>query len=417
MTPRILVADDSATIQKVVELTFSKEDFQIIKAMNGVEAMAKAKESRPDVILLDVFMPDKSGYEVCESLRGDPQLKDIPIILLVGAFETFDREQSVRSGADDYVTKPFESKQLIAKVKQHLFARTAKQASGRAEPEVEAPKREAAVPPSVEKPPARPPVEAPLVVPAMAQAEETPEPEIIEKAEKKPEEEPSWAMEAEILAPSAAGVGAERAPSKEEEAGVSDEELWQLLDLSGPVSAPLAPPAKEEGAELTLVSEDSAEAFFELYSQDATLELTPEPAGKGKEAELPVGPAFVEEVISEGMEKVGAEMISFENLTEAVMEEEMLVPPQEERPSLAREEVSAVKEEMDSRKPPEVVPEEAVSEKMMASIADRIVKEVTDRLVSRMEKIIWEVVPDLAEALITKEIERIKAAAEEQETS
>ena len=116
MTPRILVADDSVTIQKVVELTFSKEDFQIIRALNGAEAIAKAKESKPDIILLDVFMPEKNGYEVCESLREDPQLKEVPLILLVAAFEAFDQERGRRAGADDYVTKPFESKQLIAKV-------------------------------------------------------------------------------------------------------------------------------------------------------------------------------------------------------------------------------------------------------------------------------------------------------------
>ncbi|MDH7500023.1 MAG: response regulator [candidate division NC10 bacterium] len=418
MTPRILIADDSATIQKVVELTFSKEDFQIIKAMSGVEAIAKAKESRPDIILVDLFMPDRSGYEVCESLRSDPQLREVPIILLVGAFETFDRERSVRSGANDYVTKPFESRQLIAKVKQHLFARTAKMAPQGVGREGEAPQVKVVAPPSEEKPPSRPPVEVPLTPPAMAPAEVAPAPEVAPRAEPEREKEPMWSMEAEILTPSSAPVGGEGVPLKEEEVAVSDEELWQMLDLSGSPSAPLTPPAKEGEEELTLVPEDSAERFFELYSQDTHLEVTPEPTAAVKEEELFAAPSSAEGAATEeGTEKAGAEMISFENLTEAVMEAEILVPPQEEKPPLVREEVSAVKEEIDSRLSPEVAPEGAVSEQMMASIADRIVKEVTDRLVSRMEKIIWEVVPDLAEALITKEIEKIKAAAEEQETS
>ena len=154
-----------------------------------------------------------------------------------------------------------------------------------------------------------------------------------------------------------------------------------------------------------------------MYSQGAALEPPPKPAAETREARVPVGPTSDAEATSKEMEKVGAEMISFENLTEAVMEEEMFIPPREEGPPLAGEEVSPVKEEIESREPPEVAPEEAISEKLTGVIADRIVKEVTDRLVSRMEKIIWEVVPDLAEALISKEIERIKAAAEEQETS
>jgi len=422
MTPRILVADDSATIQKVVELTFSKEDFQIIKALNGVEAIAKAKESKPDIVLLDLFMPDKSGYEVCESLRGDPQLKEVPIILLVGAFETFDKERSLRSGADDHVTKPFESKKLIAKVKQHLFAKAAKLASQRVEQKEEAP----SIPPSVEAPPLTTPMEIPTAAPAVAEAPFAPEWEGVQKPEQEVVEKPSWSLEPEILAPSSAGPVAERAPSaEEEERGVSDEELWQMLDLSGPEAAPLASPAEAEEPELAVMSEDSADAFFALYSQEAASEVQPLPSVEMKAEEPSFGPSLAEEVIREGVGQAEGEVISFENLREAVVEEEVAAPlgeggpPWEKEvvPPLATEEASGVREEIDSRQAPEVSVEEAISEKEMGSIADRIVKEVTDRLVSRIERIIWEVVPDLAEVLISKEIEKIKAAADEQETT
>ena len=124
MAARILVADDSVTIQKVVELTFSKEDFVLVQARSGEEAIRKAKEQRPDLVLLDFVMPDKNGYEVCAALRAEPMLRAVPIILLTGTFEAFDKDKGIQAGANDFVTKPFESQVLISKVKQLLFTKT-----------------------------------------------------------------------------------------------------------------------------------------------------------------------------------------------------------------------------------------------------------------------------------------------------
>ncbi len=123
MGAQILVADDSVTIQKVVELTFSKEDFTLIQARSGEETLRKAKEVRPDLILLDLLMPDKDGYEVCAALRDEPTLHGVPIILLTGTFESFDRQRGAQVGANDFISKPFESQVLIGKVKQLLFAK------------------------------------------------------------------------------------------------------------------------------------------------------------------------------------------------------------------------------------------------------------------------------------------------------
>src|SRR5512136_1944774 len=124
MGARILVADDSVTIQKVVELTFSKEDFVLEQARNGDEAIRMAKETRPDLVLLDLVMPDMSGYDVCAALRTDPALRSVPVILLAGTFESFDHQRATQAGANDFVTKPFESQVLIGKVKQLLFAKS-----------------------------------------------------------------------------------------------------------------------------------------------------------------------------------------------------------------------------------------------------------------------------------------------------
>ncbi len=118
MTTRILLADDSVTIQKVVELTFSDKDYEVFTVGDGDSAITKAREVKPDVILLDVIMPGKDGYEACSILKQDEALKDTPILLLTGTFDVFDTEKSKRVGADGYIIKPFESQELIGRIRR-----------------------------------------------------------------------------------------------------------------------------------------------------------------------------------------------------------------------------------------------------------------------------------------------------------
>ncbi len=118
MAKKILLADDSVTIQKVVSITLAHEDFDLVIVDNGTKALAKAKEIRPDVILLDVVMPDKDGYQVCQEIKGTADLKNTPVILLTGTFEPFDADRAAEVGADDFIKKPFESHTLINKVRE-----------------------------------------------------------------------------------------------------------------------------------------------------------------------------------------------------------------------------------------------------------------------------------------------------------
>ena len=118
-----MLADDSITIQKVVELTFSEADYRVICVSSGGQALKKVAEVRPDVILLDVIMPEKNGYEVCEQLKRNPATAGIPILLLTGTFEPFDRKRAEAAGANAHLTKPFESQTLVAKVEE-LIAST-----------------------------------------------------------------------------------------------------------------------------------------------------------------------------------------------------------------------------------------------------------------------------------------------------
>jgi CheY-like chemotaxis protein len=114
---KLLLADDSVTIQKVIELTFADEGVRVIAFGNGDEALAKLQEVAPDVVLADVFMPGKNGYQVCEHIKQNEQLKHIPVMLLVGSFEPFDEAEARRVGADDILTKPFQSiRRLIDRV-------------------------------------------------------------------------------------------------------------------------------------------------------------------------------------------------------------------------------------------------------------------------------------------------------------
>jgi CheY-like chemotaxis protein len=120
---KILLADDSITIQKVVELTFSEGDYQVICVSNGAQALRRIPEVKPDVVLLDVIMPEKNGYEVCEAIKRSPETSGIPVLLLTGTFEPFDKKRAEASGAQGHLTKPFESQALVSKVEELIASR------------------------------------------------------------------------------------------------------------------------------------------------------------------------------------------------------------------------------------------------------------------------------------------------------
>lgn len=127
MGHKILLADDSITIQKVVNLTFSDEGIEVVTVGNGELAVRRLNEVQPDIVLADIYMPGKSGYEVCEYIKTNPQYSHIPVLLLVGAFEPFDPTEAVRVKADGHLTKPFESRALVATVNR-LIASSPKKA-------------------------------------------------------------------------------------------------------------------------------------------------------------------------------------------------------------------------------------------------------------------------------------------------
>jgi len=141
---KLLLADDSITIQKVVALTFADEGVEVVTVSDGHEAIEQLKGVTPDIVLADVFMPKVSGYEVCRYIKQNAKLKHIPVMLLVGSFEPFDEAEARRVGADDILTKPFQSiRRLIDKVGDLVTRKPADEATTAELPHVQ---EEAAVP-------------------------------------------------------------------------------------------------------------------------------------------------------------------------------------------------------------------------------------------------------------------------------
>jgi CheY-like chemotaxis protein len=120
MTPKLLLADDSVTIQRVIELTFADEDVQVLAVGDGQQAIDRVRAERPDIVLADVGMPERDGYEVAAFIKGDPQLAHIPVLLLTGAFEPVDEVRARAVGCDGVLVKPFEPQMVISRVRDLL---------------------------------------------------------------------------------------------------------------------------------------------------------------------------------------------------------------------------------------------------------------------------------------------------------
>ena len=113
MKRTILLADDSPTIRRLVTQTFAGANFRIVEVSNGDAALKQLDELQPSIVLADIYMPGKNGYEVCTYIRNHETLREIPVVLLVGAFDAFDEQVAKDSGATANITKPFEPGALI----------------------------------------------------------------------------------------------------------------------------------------------------------------------------------------------------------------------------------------------------------------------------------------------------------------
>lgn len=117
---KVLLVDDNPTNLQVLVGTLEGRDYNLLIAKNGENALTIVRKARPDLILLDIMMPEMDGYEVCRQLKADPTLREIPVIFLSALGDTKDKVQGLNLGAVDYITKPFQPEEVIARVNTHL---------------------------------------------------------------------------------------------------------------------------------------------------------------------------------------------------------------------------------------------------------------------------------------------------------
>ncbi|NNG03030.1 MAG: response regulator [Inquilinus sp.] len=120
MTASVLVVDDEPNIVLSLEFLMKQAGFDVRVAHDGETALASIEKKPPDLILLDVMMPRRDGYDVCQTIRSDPKLKGMTIIMLTAKGREVEREKGIALGADDYITKPFSTRDVIDKVKRYL---------------------------------------------------------------------------------------------------------------------------------------------------------------------------------------------------------------------------------------------------------------------------------------------------------
>ena len=117
---KVLIVDDDPNLIKALGWVLRKEGYEFDAAEDGEEALAKVKETQPGVILLDIMMPRKSGYQVCEEVKSSPAGDDISIVILSAKSQQADREKGMACGANEYITKPFSPQTIVNKVKELL---------------------------------------------------------------------------------------------------------------------------------------------------------------------------------------------------------------------------------------------------------------------------------------------------------
>jgi len=114
---RVLVVEDEQDVAELIRYNLAKEGYDVVLVANGAEALRRAREIKPEVILLDIMVPQLNGWEVCRRLKQDPETRAIPVIMVTGRVEEGDKVLGFEMGADDYVTKPFSPRELVARIR------------------------------------------------------------------------------------------------------------------------------------------------------------------------------------------------------------------------------------------------------------------------------------------------------------
>jgi two-component system alkaline phosphatase synthesis response regulator PhoP len=119
-TKKILIADDNENIRDALTYLLEDEGYDLLLAKDGADTIRKVRELRPDILFLDIMMPEINGYDVCRTIKNDPELKNTYVIMLTAKGQVLEQERGREVGADEYVVKPFSPMEILAKVKAIL---------------------------------------------------------------------------------------------------------------------------------------------------------------------------------------------------------------------------------------------------------------------------------------------------------
>ncbi len=454
MSKKLLLADDSITIQKVIQITFAHEDYELTVTDNGDSALAKALEIKPDLVMADIYMPGKNGYELTSAIKQNPALQRVPVLLLAGSFEPFDEDKARSCKADAWIEKPFESQTLIDKVAELLSAA-----------------REVPETPEVVVSPATPApvVEAPAVVEKPSPAIFTePQAGFLEPQETVLESQDIFTEEAQDALPEATSAEPDMAAAPEDPFGdISFEEENPSVEAE-PVAVAddwsdfiIEPPVAESTVEDTFDTEDT----FTFVESPAMESAEPAAADFATIEDAPVAETDFDvfEMGDDEIMSLGDDDILGEEDLEPIMpeqtlaawsrdetnDEDIFAEPIKETPAFAEkppaftavdpvaEETPVFAEPESAEEPPAVIEElepaavaaamvnveveagvdvEAMASSLSEEDVEKIIEKVVTKVVEKfaesiLERVAWEVVPDLAEKLIREEIRKIKDAA------
>jgi CheY-like chemotaxis protein len=392
----LLLADDSLTIQKVVDLTFADEGVRVSCVGNGREAIEKLNQIVPDVVLADVFMPEVNGYQVCEYVKQNEKLKHIPVVLLVGSFEPFDEAEARRVGADDTLTKPFQSiRKLIDKVGGLMGKQPPQEEVATAElPKVDAEEPEQLSTEEIEITTAD---TRPLHVELEGKVSSAATPRVApDKPTEKQHMEP-------LMSPSENGsaVATEATDELLDLGDLSVEDVIGeefVLDLDFSAEDELAPVAATNNARVFVEPKMTEAREFSAARSD-------EPAEE-------VGYATIAEQFAETQEILPGQFSDEAEEQEAVSYSDQEPEPVGDRNTSELIRVTDDTEQFTSVPPapmhsstPSEMPSGQLSQEMIDAIARRVVEYMSDKVI---EEIAWEVVPQLAELMIKRQLEEKK---------
>jgi CheY-like chemotaxis protein len=398
--PTILLADDSITIQKIVNLTFSGEGIDVVTVGNGEAAVKKIHEIRPALVLADIFMPGKNGYEVCDYIKNDPSLTATPVILLVGAFEPFDSNEAARVKADGHLTKPFEIKVLISAVNSLI--------STASEP------REASEQSAVEVPVSAV-ADSSDDAPVASSFSPLPEMPTTSRAVdiEVPVEPPAAELATEeVAAPIALGVDVQDA---ELLAPTASEPVEEAVSVTEPIVNPPAeirPPEPESSLPSSLMIEDSDPLGLLAVDGGVGTEISMDARSmvvdiwEPRTAVQVIAPA-VSEKPAVSVQEIKTEIAAAEPLTQeaavapAPISESTMEEPQFE-PSVSQINTSEIEVPVAQLASEPTAVHAVISEELIERIANRVVEKLSREVI---ERIAWEVVPDLAELMIKEHVD------------